>query len=586
MYPHMAKFLTLVAFFALFYRLSAIATPPSKVLTASVPATPTPHYPPAVVINELMVDPTPVVGLPPYEWIELHNTGEDPADLSGWKISVGNTERPLPATTIPSGGYLILCNTAASVELSRFGQTGVFQLPALRNSGNLILLTNAAGQIADQVDYSDTWYGNSAKRNGGYTLERIDPFRHCDQRNNWSASNDPAGGTPGAQNSIFRHNADLTPPEVVQARATTATSAILYFSESIESSVLTNLLHYTLTNLGHPATIEEKQPFGILLQWNQPMEPNKSYWLQIQNLADLCGNSVGSQQIELVWNLILPGDIIINEVLFNPYPGGVDYVEVYNRSAGPVDLHRLVLAGRDNQLNISQLISLGTSQSLLAPKEHLAFSLQPDMVAAHYPWGCAGCIVKLPSMPAYNNDKGWVVLMTESNDLIDEFAYTEKMHHQLLHTVKGVSLERVDPYADTHAPGNWQSAAADAGFGTPGSRNSQMGQLNQKATLSIEPRAISPNGDGYNDFMAISYTTPGPGWVANVWIFDLQGRPVKQLMRNQLVGTEGNLLWEGNDQNGQMLTVGPYLLMVELYDLEGAIHRFREAVYVTDSGTR
>ena len=584
MYPIMVKFLTLVANLALFYNLSAIPLVCSEVSGPPLSPSSNNSVSQKVVINELMVDPTPVVDLPPYEWIELHNTGEETLDLSGWKIAVGNAERTLSGASITAGGYLLLCTAAAAVELSRFGHTLVIQLPALRNSGNLVLLTNAEGQIVDQVNYSDTWYGSSAKRNGGYTLERIDPLRSCDERNNWSASSDPSGGTPGARNSIFANNTDQTPPQILQARAVSGTSVILIFSESIEPSLLTNLTNYAIAGLGNPYGFEERQADGLLLHWNQSMESNKSYWLELQNLADLCGNQLKQQPIELVWNTILPGDIIINEVLFNPLPGGFDYVELYNRSEAPVDLHRLVLAGRDNQLNLRQLISLGSSPTLMAPKQYLAFALQPEVVASQYPWGCAGCIVKLPTMPAYNNDKGWVVLLTEGNDLIDEFAYTEKMHHPLLHNVKGVSLERVDPYADTYAPGNWQSAAADAGFGTPGSRNSQMRRLNQKATVIAEPRAISPNGDGFNDAMDIRYTTPSPGWIANAWIFNLQGRPVQQLLHNQLVGTEGVLIWEANDPNGGRLPIGPYLLMFEMYDLRGEIHRFREAVYVTDSG--
>lgn len=580
----MAKFLTLVALIiALPPRISTcFATAPhlqadsaEQLLVSDVPQ---------IVINELMVDPTPVVGLPPFEWIELHNPGNAPVNLNGWKITVGNIERRLPQAFLAGGAYIILCSLAGSESLSEYGKTMVIQLPALRNSGNLVLLSDSEGNVADKVDYSDSWYDNNTQRNGGYTLERIDPLRSCDERNNWGASKDAAGGTPGQQNSIFAFNPDTTPPVIEQIRTVSTNSVILYFSESIEPLLLKAPGNYTLGTLGHPVTLEEHSPNGILLRWAKTMETNRIYRLEIDQLTDLCGNQMTDIEIEVIWNQLRQGDIIINEVLFNPLAGGADYVELYNPTNTPVDLHRLVLAGRDNQLKLRQFVSLGYTNKLLRPRQYLAFTTDPETVATHYPYGCRSCLIKLPAMPAYNNDRGWVVLLTDDHEPMDEFAYTEKMHHPLLHNVKGVSLERVSPMAATQDPGNWQSAAADAGFGTPGTENSQKGELPGKVTLTATPRAISPNDDGFNDSMEIFYTVAGPGWMANAWIFDLHGKPLVQLLKNQLIGTEGSFKWEGREADGKRVAIGPYLLMVELYDLYGKIHRFREAVYITDSG--
>ena len=40
-----------------------------------------------IVIDEIMADPSPQVGLPSNEWIELNNTTTFPINLQGWKIS-------------------------------------------------------------------------------------------------------------------------------------------------------------------------------------------------------------------------------------------------------------------------------------------------------------------------------------------------------------------------------------------------------------------------------------------------------------------------------------------------------------------
>jgi hypothetical protein len=52
--------------------------------------------------------------------------------------------------------------------------------------------------------------------------------------------------------------------------------------------------------------------------------------------------------------LILPGTLLINEVLFNPYPNEVDFVEFYNASEDTVNLKNLWLANRNDTLGIRQ----------------------------------------------------------------------------------------------------------------------------------------------------------------------------------------------------------------------------------------
>ncbi len=164
---------------------------------------------------------------------------------------------------------------------------------------------------------------------------------------------------------------------------------------------------------------------------------------------------------------------------------------------------------------------------------------------------------------------------------MDEFHYTTDMHHQLLHDVKGVSLERVNPDAGTTFPENWQSASSDAGYATPGYKNSQFqDELPRRAGLRVEPQAFSPNGDGFNDELLLHYETSSPGWVANAWIFDTSGRMKMQLLKNQLMAVSGTITWNGNDNMGHSIPYGPYVLFFEMYDLKGNIERFRKAIYI------
>lgn len=75
-------------------------------------------------------------------------------------------------------------------------------------------------------------------------------------------------------------------------------------------------------------------------------------------------------------------------------------------------------------------------------------------------------------MPAMNDNEGIISLFTDDDKLIDRFNYRQDYHFKLYHDFEGVSLERIDPFKPTNDPSNWLSASEQAGFGTPGKKNS------------------------------------------------------------------------------------------------------------------
>jgi hypothetical protein len=278
-----------------------------------------------------------------------------------------------------------------------------------------------------------------------------------------------------------------------------------------------------------------------------------------------------------------PGSVLINEVLFNPFSGGSDFVELVNVSEQTVPVHRLMLATRDDALALKQIYPVSAEKRYLKPGEFLVCTKNPTILASQY-FTCnpaSFCLMK--SFPSYSDDAGTVALLNDSLEVLDEFNYSAKMHSPFLSEEEGVSLERISSEKPTNDRANWASATASAGFATPGLPNSQTeNDTNTQEEITCEPKAFSPNGDGYNDELSIKFGLGKPGYIANVRIFDAAGRLVKFLVKNQSLSQEGIWLWDGKSESGQKLSIGVYIILVEIFDQNGHTKAFKETCTLTD----
>jgi hypothetical protein len=543
-----------------------------------------------VLINEIMADPSPVVALPDVEFIELYNRSSKVIDLAGFGFSSGAAPQLFPSFQMLPGTFVLVCDDSNVGQLSAFGDViGLPTFPALTNSADDLTLTNPNGETIHFVSYSLAWYKDSNKEAGGWTLELVNPLSPCIGEANWRASENLLGGTPGQPNSVLNEALDETGPELLRAFASIdAPSELrLFFNETLDKTAAENPSHYSISNgvAINTASLAAPANDAVVLQLAAPLEKSVLYEIAVSNLVTDCsGNAIGTNAI-LPFALpepIGPQDIVINEILFNPETGGVDFLEVYNRSNKIFNLADLVIGNLE--VGVDTVTAAVVTNQLLFPNSYAVFTEKRGDILSRYTVQDEKALLE-NDLPSFNDDAGNVTLFradTVLATIIDAFDYSEDFHHPFLDKVDGISLERLSTESPTQNRNNWHSAAKSAGFATPTYQNSQLigSQAIVDDFIEITDPTFSPDGDGYQDFLTISFQTDKPGYAAQIKIFDAEGRLVKTLANTDLIATEGFLRWDGDTDEGTKARIGIYVLWVELFHPDGDKRDFKKTCVV------
>jgi Lamin Tail Domain/CHU_C Type IX secretion signal domain len=538
-----------------------------------------------VVIDEIMADPSPQIGLPNNEWIELKNISAVPINLQGWRLGdSGGQSGPMPAFILAPNSFVIVCTGSAVAALSAFGNTiSVTSFPSLDNDGESLLLKTPNDRIIHAVNYSSDWYQNELKKEGGWTLEMIDTQNPCTGTSNWKASNNTTGGTPGTINSIDAVNNDQASPQLKNAYSTDNTTIVLVFDEPVDSLGAATILNYTIDGGISFISAEPLSPLfnEVQLKTNNLMVANTVYNITANNVKDCKGNTIASANKAKVGVAAdaTAGDLIISEILFNPRSNGYDYVEFYNRSNKILNASKLHVANRSSSGMISSITSLNSIPFYIFPGDYIVVTEDADNLSLNYLVQKTEAVLTPATLPSFPDDEGFVLLLNQQGDLVDEVHYFGDWHFKLIDNAEGVSLERIDADGLSQEAANWHSAASTTGYGTPGYKNSQFKNLQAiGATIEVTPKVFSPDNDGFNDIATIQYKIDQPGYVANVTIFDAAGRPIRNLVRNGTLSTSGYWNWDGLDDKGSKLPVGTYIIFTEIFNLQGKKDKFKNAV--------
>lgn len=271
-----------------------------------------------------------------------------------------------------------------------------------------------------------------------------------------------------------------------------------------------------------------------------------------------------------------PGDIIINELLPEPFVDGSEYIELYNRSEQELSLKDVCISTRKSDGSLNTRYPLEAYPQTLQAGDYLLLTKSIEGVENFYSLSASLNWLEC-KLPVLSNTGSTVVLYRgEGEIIIDEVSYSPKWHAPTVKNKKGVALERKDPDKDSQNADNWTSAASSAGFGTPGLENSQyLNGETETDSEEIDDPIYQPTGT-----FQIPYRLNQSGYMARGWIFDLSGRKVALIADNTSLGTQGYLEWNGKGRDGSPVNTGIYIIYLELWHPGGNVIRKKQVLLI------
>lgn len=533
-------------------------------------STPISYYIPksfCLIINEIMTDPSPTVYLPEAEYIEIYNPKPYLQKLDNWTLKIGSTSKTIPNCNIDSLGYLLIVfDTLSNLFDPQIDKIEMDM--SLSNTSGTIVLKSPSGQWIHQVNYTDDWHTATYKAEGGWSMELIDPNQACNFETNWTSSISNSGGTPGVTNSVIGQSVSLLPLIVDNAFFVDSSQIKVQFNQLISPIFQAQKNQYQLEGHIADSVIYNIGSSYLLLNFNPIFDTNVVYTLSIADTIDNCSGQI----LEIPQNIrigipeaIDSNDVLFSEIMFNALGDGSQFIEFFNRSSKIIDLSETKIAiFEDNQWTPKNI--LFSEPRLVFPNDYFVLTRSSSNINASFTVKNRDRLFETENVPSISTTEDRIAIVNKGDKFIDQAAYNAEWHSPLLTEIEGVSLERVSFNKAAIDAASWQSAAQTAGFGTPTYQNSQFYEsVNQGSDyFGLSSASFSPDLDGYNDILLVSYRLPQSGYLSNVSIYSVSGHLIKNLSQNEYLGLTGDWTWDGRNQENQISSLGIYLIVFQL----------------------
>jgi hypothetical protein len=552
-----------------------------------------------ILITEILPDESEDEERFPLEFIELYNPFEQSINLEGLRIfdisgeSDGFTEYYLDGFT-----YTVLIDES---DYEPKKSTGVFDginvlpvksLPTINNANEEIRLVSPDGIEIDSVAYDSGLIGHDLEE--GQSLERIDLSRTWLGSCNWTGNESFTGSSAGMPNSTQVYDWGETPEFQQSFRSCLKyidedQLALHFFDRLDPQTEFENFIH---VDGGDVSEIIYQDESIISLNFAEEIE-DASLSIKVDPFLQ-CNSWFGGD--EMLWEFphkAEPGQLLINEVLFDGNDESSDFVEIINTSDSCLSLDNVYLEEFDEEGIVQEEFELSENlqyRDYVLPGEVMAFSQNPEK--DRWRGGNPLQFVEHEEMFNLPDSEQERILRLVRRDLygervLDSIKYQESWHHEFARETENVSLERISKAAHcrfTPQDKCWTSASWVANGATPGLPNSQaiseVLAANDEQSLKLRYQIISPNGDAFQDDLLIDYHFDEPANVLDVMLYTMQAKAIAYPANFELLGASGHIRLAPTDSNGNILSEGTYLLVSRAFRNGSRIAKIQSLFYV------
>lgn len=455
-----------------------------------------------ITFSEVMFDPIGDENTD--EFIEIYNHSESAVSLSGWTLVIDGSIDSITALygssdsiVLPPRHFALIHNAKywtseqvyedlipdtvlrLNVSDGRFGQYG------LSNSSARTL------ELKDSEEQVISFYTYSPNNAEGHTDEKI-ILHGPNSESNWGNST-ILHGTPGFRNSVtpFDYDLSFAHGPVWSPNPAVPDSFITIYITVINSGLLMSddgslrISH----DVNRDSSVSETEVImslelpsissgdSIIL----PADINMTSGVKPMIAELVYDADQDTTDNTLYWYLPVrypAGTLLINEIMYDPFGGLPEWIEIYNSSMEIVDLHGWRFGDAS-----SKVAEIENSVSIF-PDCYLVLAKVSDL--GNYDYSESSVVV--PGIfPMLNNSEDGLYLRDAAGALIDTVQYYAKWGGG-----DGISLERMNPKLGSMNASNWIGAKM-AIKATPTNRNSQI--VDSLSVLFSHPEIVPITAD-------------------------------------------------------------------------------------------
>lgn len=505
---------------------------------------------------------------PTYEYIEFFNRSERPLDMADYSINLDGHLHFFDKKIIPPFSYVVISSDESVLQL---GECAIYypSLSQLPNTGGQIVLSQlAADKWIDQLDYSSSAYNDDERDDGGYSLERMDYQSICLGEQNWKASEDLSGCSPGRINSVVRDNSEVS-LEMLATVDTDQTDFLLLSSNFYLSDSLSPEFFSVDPDLDIISVTKEYNNKSYAVLFDREMTPGQPYTLFLSSDLLDCKEDYLEWEGEILFGLgkePKEGDIIINEIMCDPHVGCNSFIEFRITTDSILNSNAVFLEYSSDAKVYWYPIDLPSFQT----SSYYAFMEDAQDLELCYPNLSADRIILTDNLRQMDRDSFALSLYYQKPDLslslLDRFTY-KLSDRGVLADWRGKSYERLQT-------GLWKTAIGPD-FSSPGCEN-QFFFINN--LRSDEPFYLSHallNTE--SSPLILHYDLKGGQGLLNSSFISFGHSQVHRMSEDKYLNGKGTIFYENLEL--QFLRNGFNMLFLELGVENGQVEYFRLPFY-------